>query len=217
MKVQVGEFLVEVTKKNICSCNLRVNSKGEIKFSCPKFITDRKVKEYLQSKYTWIKLHAKNQERLKNRFEYLVDNKVKIFSKEYNVVFSNVKGTYLTNDSLYIYKSPKGDANLIIKKFLKELLNELIIEKLSYFECCLNLKSSGYSIKNMISRWGSCNVKTKKLSFSLQLVKYPITCVEMVIVHELAHILYPKHDKKFYAFMDKHYPNWNVANKLLKN
>ena len=217
MQVQVGEFLVEVTKKNIRSTNLRVNSKGEIKFSCPKFITDKKVKEYLESKYAWIKLHAKNQEKLKNRFEYLVDNKVKILGKEYNVIFSNVKGNYVTNDTLYIYKSPKGDANLIIKKFLKELLNELLIEKLTYFENRLNLKSSGYTIKNMISRWGSCNVKTKKLSFSLQLIKYPVTCIEMVIVHELTHILYPRHDKKFYAYLDKRYPDWKVANKLLKN
>ena len=60
----------------------------------------------------------------------------------------------------------------------------------------------------MRTRWGTCNVKTKKLWFSVQLAQKPPECLDYVIVHELAHLLERGHNKRFYALLDQFMPGW---------
>lgn len=61
------------------------------------------------------------------------------------------------------------------------------------------------------SRWGSCNHKTRRLSFSLYLLLLPHECIEHVVVHELTHLLVPNHSPAFHALMDKYFPRWREA------
>lgn len=72
----------------------------------------------------------------------------------------------------------------------------------------MNLKSGGFSIREMKTRWGSCNQRTHKLLFNLELAKKPQPCIEYVVVHELAHIVSKNHDTQFKAVLDKHLPLW---------
>lgn len=72
----------------------------------------------------------------------------------------------------------------------------------------MNLKSGGFSIREMKTRWGSCNQRTHKLLFNLELAKKPQPCMEYVGVHELAHIVSKNHDTQFKAVLDKHLPLW---------
>lgn len=70
---------------------------------------------------------------------------------------------------------------------------------------------NGVRYKKTVSKWGSCNVRTRVLTFSLYLLLLPHNCVEHVVVHELAHLLVPNHSAEFYAVMDKVFPQWREA------
>lgn len=67
-----------------------------------------------------------------------------------------------------------------------------------------------------ISRWGSCNKKTREIRFSLYLLLLPEWCVEHTVVHELAHLIEANHGPKFYAVMDRHFPRWKEARKITR-
>ena len=41
-------------------------------------------------------------------------------------------------------------------------------------------------------------------------------CVESVILHEMAHLLYGGHGKDFYAFLLTHMPDYHKRKKLLE-
>lgn len=75
----------------------------------------------------------------------------------------------------------------------------------------MGVSPSGIVYKKIISKWGSCNVCTKELTFSLYLLLLPSHCIEHVVVHELAHLLVPNHGTKFYEVMDKFFPRWREA------
>lgn len=78
-------------------------------------------------------------------------------------------------------------------------------KEISSLEEKMNLKSGGFSIREMKTRWGSCNQRTHKLLFNLELAKKPQPCIEYVVVHELAHIVSKNHDTQFKAVLDKHF------------
>lgn len=67
------------------------------------------------------------------------------------------------------------------------------------------------TLRRTISRWGSCNHRTRAISFSIYLLLLPDWCIEHVVVHELAHLIVPNHGPSFYGVMDRHFPNWREA------
>ena len=71
--------------------------------------------------------------------------------------------------------------------------------------------------KMMTSRWGSCQSKTRVLTFNLMLAYKPQECVEYVIIHELAHIVHPNHSKDFWNLVAQYCPDYRRLRHLLNN
>ena len=63
----------------------------------------------------------------------------------------------------------------------------------------------------MKTKWGSCNHGRRHIRLNTELVKKPKDLLEYVIVHEMAHLLSPRHDEAFFAILDRHYPSWREA------
>lgn len=59
----------------------------------------------------------------------------------------------------------------------------------------------------MRKQWGSCT-PFGGVNLNPWLVRAPRECVDYVIVHELCHLKEHNHSKRFYALLDRHYPNW---------
>jgi len=102
--------------------------------------------------------------------------------------------------------------------YRKEAL-DLFTERHGYWReemARFDLPDSHVTVRKMKRRWGSCTTKGK-ITFSTTLAKYPINCVDAVVVHELCHLLEFSHNKRFYRFMSQVYPNWKESDKLLNN
>lgn len=67
----------------------------------------------------------------------------------------------------------------------------------------------------MLTRWGTCNSKAKRIWINLQMVEKPLECLEYVILHELTHLKISNHGKDFIAHMDKYMPDWKDKRTLL--
>ena len=94
---------------------------------------------------------------------------------------------------------------------LKRQLQRLIDK----WEPVMGVKSAGFTIKKMKTRWGSCNVKSHHLKFSLLLAKVPPECAEYVVVHELTHLLEPSHNARFWSLMEHYLPESKKLRKQL--
>ncbi|TAK11980.1 MAG: M48 family peptidase [Anaerolineae bacterium] len=67
----------------------------------------------------------------------------------------------------------------------------------------------------MKTRWGSC-APNRKIKVNIELIKSPLPCIDYVIIHELSHLLFPNHDKKFYRLLDKVLPDWRERKERLE-
>jgi len=84
-------------------------------------------------------------------------------------------------------------------------------EFIEKWEPVIGVQETAVGVKNMRTRWGTCNVKDKKVLLNLQLTKKPINCLEYVVVHELVHLLEKNHTTVFVEYMDKFLPNWRMV------
>lgn len=71
-------------------------------------------------------------------------------------------------------------------------------------------------LRAMKTRWGVCNKASQTITLNSNLVKYDITCLDYVIVHELAHLIYFNHSQAFWQLVAKYYPNYKECRKRLK-
>ena len=74
-----------------------------------------------------------------------------------------------------------------------------------------------WRIKRMRTRWGTCNIRARRIWLNSELASRPPECLEYVIVHEMAHLLERRHNRRFYQLLDRFLPDWRVARALLRN
>lgn len=95
-------------------------------------------------------------------------------------------------------------------------LKARIAKRLPEIEAMTGLKSNGWTVRDMHTRWGSCNTRTHHLNFSLMLATRSDIELDYVIVHELVHTIVPNHGPDFYAAMDRIMPGWKKIRRALK-
>lgn len=61
---------------------------------------------------------------------------------------------------------------------------------------------------HMPRRWGSFVARTNTIQLNPALVKTPRACIEYIIIHELAHLRQPHHDRAFYDLQTRLLPDW---------
>jgi predicted metal-dependent hydrolase len=91
--------------------------------------------------------------------------------------------------------------------------DELLIRALQLSDKWLGGLATPVSVRwvsNQNSRWGSCTPGDRTIRLSERLQVMPAWVVDYVIVHELAHLLEPGHDAKFWAWVDR-YPQAEKA------
>lgn len=110
----------------------------------------------------------------------------------------------------------KQYANLV-KNWYRNILRDEIDIILPNLERKTNIHCSTYGTRNMLTRWGSCSIKSKKIWLNLQLVQKPKKCLEYVILHELLHTKFPKHSQEFRDLQEQFMPNWKECHSLLNN
>ena len=72
-----------------------------------------------------------------------------------------------------------------------------------------------WRIKNMKTKWGTCNIRARRIWLNLQLAKYPVSCLEYIIIHELTHLWERYHNAHFKSLMDKFCPDWRERKKTV--
>mgnify|MGYP003303594946 CR=1 FL=1 len=77
------------------------------------------------------------------------------------------------------------------------------------------IKYNKITIRCQHTRWGSCSSKGN-LNFNCLLVLLPDEIIDSIVVHELCHIKQMNHSARFYAEIDKVFPNYKQCHLWLK-
>jgi predicted metal-dependent hydrolase len=70
-------------------------------------------------------------------------------------------------------------------------------------------------VDTMTSRWASCTTTTGEIRLSDRLQPMPAWVVDYVLLHELAHLIEPSHDRRFWSWVER-YPRAERAKGYLE-
>ena len=101
---------------------------------------------------------------------------------------------------------------------VKELADqavEYIPKRVKYYAEKENFIYNKITIKNLVSRWGSCSTKGN-LNFNCLLMLTPDYVIDYIVVHELCHLREMNHSEKFWAEVEKIMPDYQRAELWLK-
>jgi predicted metal-dependent hydrolase len=95
------------------------------------------------------------------------------------------------------------------------LLKAEVERLLPKWEKITGLRATSWQTKYMTTHWGTCNTKTGKIWFNIQLAKKTPECLEYVILHELVHLVEKNHNERFINMMDNYMPMWREVKTTL--
>ena len=218
--IELGEISIRVTKKDIKHVHLSVHPPGgRVTLVAPKATRLEVARAYAISKLGWIR---KQQEQLRSQARetprhFIERESHYLWGRRHllSVVFREAKPSVtLDHKRITLAVRPGSDATKraeIIHEWHKTLLHAVVPTLIKKWESKLRVKVAGYFLQRMKTKWGSCNHRAGRIRLNTELVKKPKDLLEYVIVHELVHLLEPKHSERFIAILQEHYPTWREA------
>jgi predicted metal-dependent hydrolase len=218
--MNVSGIEIEVVKKDIKNMHLNVMPpSGKVRISAPYGTSDDAINLFAVKKISWIKKQVEkfiNQERQTER-EYITGESHYLWGRRYKleVRYSN-KGNNIeikgNNMILTVReKSTRQQRENYVNEWYRAELKDKLPHLFKKWENIIGVKANSVSVKNMLTRWGTCNSETKRVLVNLQLAKKPVKCLEYIVVHELVHLREKTHTNRFVEHMDSYMPDWRVV------
>ena len=222
--LDINGISIELEKKRIKNMYLRIlPPDGRVHVSAPLRMSDAEIKRFVLSKLDWIMIQQiKVQNRNTNQeHSYITGEKLDVWGSKMTLIVreDSTRNTVKLSEDSVILETKKGSSVIQREKLVKEWYRNSLIQEipslLLKWEERIGVKSTGFNIRDMKTRWGTCNIRTKNICLNLQLAKKPPICLEYVVVHELVHLLERSHNAVFKAYMDKFLPQWRMIKKRL--
>ena len=214
-----------IKKKNLKNLYVRINPpEGRVVVSSPNDFPDEEIKLFVLKKIpdiTKIRDRMLWQARQSER-EYVSGESHYLWGKPYRlqVVYegNRYQITKMPNKIILIApkRATKETKEKAFNEWYREELKRVLEGVVSRCEAKTNIRANEYRIKNMRTKWGTCNIDKKRIWVNLQLAKKPVECLEYIVIHELVHLIEKNHTHRFHALVEKFYPTWKVARKLLE-
>jgi len=224
--ITFGKHKKEYTliRKKRSTLGLTVKPDLSIVVSCPEHATDEKIEAFIQKKWRWIDeqiaFFKKYQKKIYKK-EYVSGESFYYLGRQYQLVVRKAEeDRVVLSQGKLIVESSQNRTNTLHTKLLvemwykmraKEVFKELFDELYTAF---------GYKKKVLLRvapmkrKWGS--FKGSTVTLNPLLIQASKEAINYVITHELCHVRYKNHDKKFWDFMDKMYPGWEKVKEKLE-
>lgn len=212
---------IEMTaeKKQIKNMYIRViPPDGKVRITAPMSATEDAIRMFAVSRIAWIKKQRRNfaeQPRQTER-KFVTGESHYLWGRRYrlDVIYSNIRNDVSVSGQKIILQVRRDStaqqrAN-VMDNWYREILKNAIPSVVEKCEKLVGVNAREWQIKNMRTKWGTCNVKAKRIWLNLQLIKKTPESLEYVIIHELVHLLEKRHNDIFRAYMDSFYPNWRT-------
>lgn len=224
-KIIVSNIEIEVNKKNIKNMYLKVSRyDGKVSISAPLRTKNETITRFALSKIDWINKHKAKIESRKTyiELEYLPGEVHLVWGKPYTleINYKNRNSISTIGDKLILTTGKDStikQREKLLTEWYRGQLKDKLPQLVKKWEDVIGVRVESARVKNMTSRWGTCNTKDKRIWINLQLAKKPIRCLEYVVVHELVHLLEASHNAVFKAYMDKYIPDWRLIKRDLNN
>lgn len=177
------------------------------------------IESFLEERRSWIEraVTRVREEYAPVLERHYVDGEHFLFlGQEYPlcIVESASKPLVFENGEFQLFRHSCYRARALFAEWYRHQAHRVIGERTMVFAEQHVLQFGRISIKDMRSRWGSCG-PDGSLNFSLRLVLAPLSVIDYVVAHELAHLTHRNHSRAFWDTVAKMHPNYRQDRRYL--
>ena len=221
----IRDIPVEVIRKNIKNLHVGVYPPGgRVRVAAPFSVSDEAVRVAVIGKLAWIRRQRetfKNQPRQTER-EAVSGESHYVFGKRFLLSVVSFEGrpavTFPTKARMELHVragATTEERTKVLDRWYRRQLRQEAEPLLDKWQSELGVVADFWGVKRMKTKWGSCNHETGRIWLNSELAKKPVACLEYIVVHELLHLIEPKHTDKFRQLMDAHLPDWRTRRRKL--
>lgn len=195
------EIDVIINRKKIKNLYIRVKD-GKIFVNANTFTSDKYIKKLLEQNRKSIEKMFKSQKKEeKDTIYYLGEELTYIYNDKIVIDENKCYGPSIDSINEYLEKNSFITFENILNR-LKNMFKDLPEFRLR--------------IRKMKTRWGVCNKKSMTITLNTELIHKDVTLIDYVIIHELCHFKHMNHSEKFWSEVEKYYPYYKQARKMLR-
>lgn len=219
--IEVGGRPIEVVRKDIKNLHVGVYPpNGRVRVAVPLRLDDEALRMAIISRLGWIKQKQSEFERQdrQSQREFVTGESHYFEGRRYLldvVEDERAPMVCLLNKKTMALRIQPGTSRdsreeILYRWYRQQLRNRLpaLVKK---WEPRVGKRVSEVRIKKMKTRWGTCNSDAGRIWLNLELVKKPPSCLEYIVVHEMAHLIERGHNVRFHDLMDSLMPQWSVC------
>ncbi|MDD2776227.1 MAG: SprT family zinc-dependent metalloprotease [Gallionella sp.] len=223
-QLKVGTLMVEVVRKSIKSLRLVVyRATGKVRIAVPLRVSEAEVRQVVTARLDWIRQQQDKfaQQVQPAPLEYVTGEVHPFQGRHYRLNVIEQVGTPRVlqhEDHLEMRVRPHSDRAqraAVLAAWYRAQLQAQIPALIAHWQPIMGVQVAEWRIKQMKTKWGTCNTRVHRIWLNLELAKYPLACLEYVVVHEMTHLLEPSHNARFKALMDQFMPQWREYKKEL--
>lgn len=214
----VNGLAVDVVRKDIKNLHLGVYPPdGRVRVAVPLRVDDEAVRLAVIARLAWIRRQQAKfvgQERQSAR-EYLSRESHYYLGDRYllNVIYQDgpPKVMVCSNKTIDLVVRDGSDPvhrERVLLAWYRKQLKQMIAPFIAKWEPIMGVQVAEWGVKEMKTRWGTCNPEARRVWLNLELIKKPVSCLEYIVVHEMVHLLERQHGDRFVAHMDRLMPQW---------
>ena len=211
---------VEVVRKDIKNLHIGVYPPGgRVRVAAPLRLDDDALRAAVISRLGWIRRKQSEfeQQDRQSKREFVSGESHYFVGRRYRLDVIEHEGRptvrLLNNTRMALFVRPGADRETregLLHRWYRRRLRDRLPALLEKWEPKVGVQVAEVRIRKMKTRWGTCNNNASRIWLNLELVKKPASCLEYIMVHEMAHLIESGHNERFRDLMDRLMPQWRV-------
>jgi predicted metal-dependent hydrolase len=199
---------------------ITVERDSSILVLAPESATDEAIDRVVQSKRQWLFEKLQNAPKYQGTHapgkEVVSGESALYLGREYRITLTDASDARVVFDRAFVI--PQGDrlqTRQAFRDWYQAQAQEVILPRVQRLALELGVDLAGAVIVDDRLRWGSCTAKNN-VRLNWRLIKAPMSVIDYVIVHELAHLLEGNHTPTFWNIVRAKVPGAEKSKAWLK-
>ena len=99
--------------------------------------------------------------------------------------------------------------------WLKQRADAHLQDRVAHYATAMGVQACSAELREWRRRWGECHPDRAHLRFNWRLIMLPPEIIDYVVVHELAHLLAPGHNPRFWGVVAASLPDYQARRRWL--
>jgi len=208
------------------SIGFTIDSSG-LMITAPRWVTLADIETAITEKQRWIftkliEWRTRVEQRALPRVDWKNGAQVPYLGQPVRVMLGAPQGTLAFDAQQAALALPlplQADPQQIkdrVQGWLQGEAKRLFGERLAIYAEKLGVSYRAYALSSAATRWGSCS-SDGKIRLNWRLIHFPLSIIDYVVAHELAHLREMNHSPRFWQTVESIFPEFREARQTLKH